>query len=120
MASIKADGVEYEVVAGTLGELRTVKRIFGVVPSSMKDATDPDVIGAVLFIAMKRANAAPNDDAIVALIDSTRNVELIADESDADPTKAADEAASENDATGSSPVTTPAPSGELSTPASTE
>lgn len=115
------DRDEYEVPTATLGELRRIKQLFGVVPRDFADVSDPDVIGGLLYVAMKRANVAPNDDAIVARIDAISKVEFIAEDEDEDPTPAAEEHPdAAGDVTVSSPETTPEPSGNPSTPASTE
>lgn len=125
MPTIRVDDKKsYEVPSGTLGELREVKRIFGVVPRDFTDISDPDVVGGILFIAMKRAKVAPTDDEIVALIDAVEKVEFIEDEAKADPTPAAENAAAPDEPTSAktdlNPETTPEPSGDPSTPASTE
>ena len=128
MAKIKADGQEYEVPApATLGELREIKRHYGVTPVDFGNVTDPDVLSGLLFISAKRGKAAPDDYEILKWIDGITAIEFIADEDDAeaaDPTKAADEAASDESApsvtTDSNPATTPANSGTRDISASTE
>lgn len=76
MAKVKVDGVEYELPKATLGELRTIKREFGVVLTEDTDLRDPDVAAALAYIAMRRALPATT----VADIDRITSIDFLDDE----------------------------------------
>ena len=86
MNRIKADGIEYEIVSDpSMGELRRMKRYFGVNVSGDLDPEDIDVICGFLFIAMNRAYPTETDEQVIARVDSTKVIEAVADDEDEPP-----------------------------------
>lgn len=113
MPKIKVEGKVYEAPTATLGELRTIKRLFGVNDLESVTFGDPDFLAGLVFITIRRERPGEDEAALFAEVEAVTQIELVDDdEDDADrPTEAAEAASPESAATDSSPVTTPADSG---------
>lgn len=111
MSKLKIDGAVYDIPEDfTLGDLRTFKR-FGVVDPSQAAPTDPDMIAALIFIAMRRVNPHVTEE----VVDTVQMVEFLDDEPDVEePTPPPVAAAGNGAATSSSTVTIRASSGSPS------
>src|SRR3954471_23783329 len=87
-ARLKIADKVYDVPTATLGELRQIKQHFGVtVREFAENALDPDVIAAMAWLSIKRANPAVT----IADIDPIESVELLDAEDEPDPTPAAED-----------------------------
>ena len=69
-ATFRVGDREYEVPVPNIGELRAIKRIYGVTDLSSSDDLDFDRVAALLFIAIRRAESEADEAEIVARIDS--------------------------------------------------
>jgi hypothetical protein len=88
MAAIRIDGTKYELAFNfTMGEARMIKRYSGLTLNQLEgdNLTDPDVVAALMHIAVKRANPAWGDSAIEKFVDSVEiaKIEWEGDEDDA-------------------------------------
>lgn len=101
---IKVDGTEYafpEQGTVEMGDLRTVKREYGIADWSTLNLADPEHSCAMAFLAMRAVNRNLPKQAIIDQLDRARSIQIVDPEAEAqpDPTKAAD-AAEESPATG--------------------
>lgn len=112
MAKLKVDGALFDVPTDfTLGDMRAMKR-FGVADVTGASATDPDMIAALIYISMRRADPSVTED----VVDTIREVEFIPDEEDADVAGPPPSAAANGNGAAAplSSATTPAVSGSPS------
>jgi hypothetical protein len=79
MAAIQIDGTEYELDFNfTIGEARMIKRYSGLTLNKLEgdNLTDPDVIAALVHIAIKRANPAWGDSDVEKFVNSVEIAKL--------------------------------------------
>jgi hypothetical protein len=96
MAAIRIDGAKYELAFNfTIGEARTIKRYSGLTLNQLEgdNLTDPDVIAALMHIAVKRTNPAWSESAVEQFVN---NVEIAKIEWEGDEDDAASPPASSN------------------------
>lgn len=62
-----------------LGELRQMKRLFGVLPDNL-DEGDPDTLGALVYIAVRRKYPELSETDAVAKVDSLQDISATVDE----------------------------------------
>jgi hypothetical protein len=93
---IKVDGQEYDYPDPgmvEMGDLRAVKREYGLADFSELNLRDAEHICAMAFLAMRCSNRNLPKQALVDQLDRARKIELVdLDAPEADPTKAADAA----------------------------
>jgi hypothetical protein len=90
MPAIRIDGTKYELAFNfTIGEARTIKRYSGLTLNQVEgdNLTDPDVIAALVHIAVKRTNPAWGESTVEQFVNSVEiaKLEWEGDEDDAVP-----------------------------------
>ncbi len=75
---IKVAGTEYVIPQFTLGELRVMRRDFGLATIKDLDPGNPDHLAGLLYTSMRRVNP----DVTVADVEALTEFELVEEESD--------------------------------------